>query len=183
MPKLILIVALVAIAAFVYFTPGILPQKYHQTDQSESVLLVMNVESGSLANNTLTLKNPDKHLVWFSDRPERNAGRTLLTDAVAQWNEQGLNQNPPNAALSMNKKERVVLTITNPHYDPKTDTLTFQFAQVGDLFDLTSPVTFEDGTLFIDSVGNEVQVLNNLQQGAINASIYKDSKLLATKED
>lgn len=60
----------------------------------------------------------------------------------------------------------------------------------------TPPLTAQDGQLFtmqsnpsgdqLNHTGNgtsmtEVQVLNGLQKGAINASIYKDGKMLATK--
>ncbi len=183
MPKLILIVvALVVLGAFVYFRPNLLPSQYHQDQTNAKVLFVVQAPSGTLEPTKLTLKNPDKHLVWFTDRPAREAGRFSLEAAVANWDQSGLNMTPPNAALTLNEKETVIVTLNHPVFDTKNDTLTFMVSQIGPSnMDTTKPITFKDGSLFIDSVNTEVQILNSLPKGAINATIYKDNTLLGTK--
>jgi len=71
-------------------------------EASASYLYVISGTSGSIEGTTLTLHGVPS-VLWFTDRPERDAGHMTVADFLAGW-DQGSGSfaaDPPNAALSI----------------------------------------------------------------------------------
>lgn len=59
----------------------------------------------------------DSPTVWFTDRPDRNAGSTTLSGFVGGWEQNEFNKVPPNAALVLRRGGKVmqsVVVLTRP---------------------------------------------------------------------
>jgi len=69
-------------------------------------LFVISGTSGSLDGDTLTL-NGVPNVIYFSDRPARNAGHLSLRKFVESWNKgsDSFKADPPNATLSVLEKD------------------------------------------------------------------------------
>jgi hypothetical protein len=99
-----------------------------------SLLFVQETDSGTLdkvgaSTYRLTLRGVSPSLTSFTDRPARAAGTERATAFIDQWHARGFDDDPPNAALVLHGAARdrdvVVLTISRPHYHPRTRTFTY----------------------------------------------------------
>ena len=74
------------------------------------------------------LEGVDSSLVWFTDRPDRDAGKVSFSDLISQWNDgfKGVN---PNSALVFKDQngveDTVVFEQTRPKYNSRKNKLTF----------------------------------------------------------
>jgi hypothetical protein len=75
----------------------------------------------------LTIETP--HVDWFTDRPERHAGRMTVADFAADWERWGFADVPPNAALIGDQVD-VVVELTDGRV--ADDALTFDVSQTLD---------------------------------------------------
>ncbi len=110
-------------------------------------LFVLSATSGSLKGDTLTL-NGVPNVIYFSDRPAREAGHMSLSNFIEMWNKGSDNYNvdPPNATLSVLNKEgakNVVVEIMS--VEQKRGSVVFKVA----VLDGRSPESFKTSALFI----------------------------------
>lgn len=107
-----------------------------------SYLFVQQARVGKLASTsqagvyTLTVKGVEPYVLYFTDRPARNAGLLSTEKFYAQWQtEMGSNaQNAPNVGLvgvkmhavdNKGKDNKLALTLSNPVYNAKTKVVTY----------------------------------------------------------
>ena len=122
--------------------------------QACDALFVQNAKAITFDGSQVTLKDADPNLIWFCDRPEREAGH-ITRDAFMKIVTQGENsftENPPNAAISIFDPDKdVISVVVELHSKPISR---------GD--DLIFPVKVLDGklpnkggavTMFIDPIG------------------------------
>ena len=102
-------------------------------------------------------KKPNKHTTWFTDRPERKAGKISSQAFFDVWNkgDDSFGKVNPNAALVCMRGSEViehVVTLSRPDYSAENDDVTYDIEYV----DATGPADTEtctsDVTLFIDYV-------------------------------
>jgi hypothetical protein len=94
---------------------------------------------GSLAgpddqNLRLTMTGVDEFVTRFTDRPDRTATAVDTRDFFERW-EQRFASIPPNAVLSYSlgsgqAPTQIVVTLTNPEYDPEAQTLSFDAQRI-----------------------------------------------------
>lgn len=118
-------------------------------------LVTMSATSGSFDNATLTL-NDVPLVVYFTDRPYRQAGHMSRQDFVNFWRSQSevYKNDPPNAALSIHERDRdahAVLIVSEPKLTENG--LSFDVK----ILDETIPDIFDHATLFIDPLGFAAQ--------------------------
>jgi uncharacterized protein YjbI with pentapeptide repeats len=85
---------------------------------------------GHKGRYVLTLRRVAPQVVWFADRPVRDAGQYRLREFVRAWGRFGFKADPPNAAVTVlgakSKPATVVLELTRPRYRAKRRTLTYR---------------------------------------------------------
>ncbi len=113
-------------------------------------LFVISGTSGSLDGDTLTL-NGVPNVIYFSDRPARNAGHMSVSKFVEMWDKgvDSFKADPPNATLSVLKKEgakNVVVELMS--VEQKNDTVVFKVAVLEGVEKVAT--SFNAGTVFVD---------------------------------
>ena len=117
-------------------------------------LFVQTAKGVKLTKNSVTLKDPSDHLIFFCDRPKREAGFLTweaFTEAVSVG-ENSFAENPPNAALSVVDKdgqihELVLFLIDKPVKEKSKITFPVEYI-IGGPYPIDGAVT-----MFIDPVG------------------------------
>lgn len=72
---------------------------------------------------TVPVQRPSHWVMWFTDRPERDAGHITIRRFMTLWENdgaQGFNTDPPNVALNFGQ-EALIATMTNPRIKSTTD--------------------------------------------------------------
>jgi uncharacterized protein YjbI with pentapeptide repeats len=102
------------IALAISLTPATsagIPTAKKAKTQKVSLLYALNAGSGTLTPKKgkasvykLTLRGPDRDLVWFSDRPVRRSGSFPVSGLADSWKAFGFAADPPNAALTYSEK-------------------------------------------------------------------------------
>ena len=118
-------------------------------------LFVINFDNGTYEKGKLTLNgNGQSNVIYFSDRPEVEAGHMGIKKFVSIWGqgEENFNSTPPNCTLSVIKDEvedNSVFILSNPKVDGKA--IMFDAELVSG-----KPVPkFDAGGLFLDTkLGN-----------------------------
>ncbi len=117
-------------------------------------LIVINAQSGKIANDKLVLDGVASNAIVFADRPVRAAGHALTAHLLEEWSLSSADsfaKDPPNATISvMNKSKGTVSDAVVVLKSPKLegDRLTFDIAVLeGDLGQADGPAT-----LFIDII-------------------------------
>jgi microcystin-dependent protein len=134
-----------------------------------SLLFTLDADSGTLRpagdRLTLTLKGVEPDATWFTDRPDRNAGRVRTTQLIGAWPDLEFDAVPPNAALVLEraprKRDTVALELRDPVYDATRRTLRFstrrldalgpQLRRLDGQVDQRIARRFGPSTLFIDN--------------------------------
>jgi len=108
----------------------------------------------------LTLKNINPEVAYVSDRPTKMAGKTTIQSFLREWNsgQEGFSANNPNAALVTktsnssisSKGKETMVVLTNPRFDTKSKTLSYDIQTVGGS-DTIEEGAHEEPVLFIDS--------------------------------
>lgn len=136
------------------------------TGKTGSYLFVQNGNSGTFVGNgdgnyTLTINGVSSQTIYFSDRPERDAGQvdmqTYLNSGCFS------NTNPPNAAIDVlnggEGNDVVIVELFNPVYDSNMATLQYTTRIIDDDHSATTfnerrdasiPISFSAVALFID---------------------------------
>ncbi len=114
-------------------------------------------------HSQLTLKNVHPEIVWFTDRPHREAGDVPNAEFIKNWNkgENSFAENPPNAtvvylyedAKGVYEQGNRVVELTNPQYIPKDKTFTYFMKGIGNAKVMPMPkdAKLMNVALFIDS--------------------------------
>ena len=159
-----------------------------ETQDPVEEFFVFQARNGSLVEKgdalELTLNGVDDKAVVFTDRPNRFTGSIKVKKFLGDWDDEGLDQDPPNAALTVNDGKGaggvIALELTKPSRSGKTVTFTAHrlesfdgkpevadalAEQVGSS-DQTVPENFGSSSLFIDPVNDIMQycfglVVNN----------------------
>jgi len=132
-----------------------------QTQQDENItsqngepqyLLVQNSDNVELTSTTLTLLGINEETIFFSDRPERIAGKVYTAEVIQNWGKgkNNFEEDPPNATLSIYGDEEIadlVIELRNPKLEE--DRLTYDIAVLEGMI----PDFSGEATLFIDIVG------------------------------
>lgn len=124
--RILQLVSLVVLA--VSFPVAIAAQPAGQPDTT-SLLFVIGGTSGSIEGNTLTL-NGVSSVVWFTDRPGREAGHLSVAAFIEGWAEGGsFTLDPPNADLDLlgeSDQRNLVVELLSVERD--ADTLIFEIS-------------------------------------------------------
>jgi hypothetical protein len=83
-----------------------------------SVLFALEARSGSFTrvpgradHYTLVLRGVARRTTWFSDRPQREAGRIRTGSLLGSWRDLGFAEEPPNAAVALDDGRRARDTV------------------------------------------------------------------------
>ena len=128
---------------------------HQNSSHDEGLLYVQNARSLTLTSSSMTLEGLYKHTTWFTDRPERKAGKIANQIFFDVWNsgDDSFGEINPNAALvCMTDSEVIehVVTLSRPDYSAENDDVTYDIQYI----DSTGPADTETCTsevsLFID---------------------------------
>ncbi len=125
------------------------PQRVIDDGGDRQYLFAMSAGSGSFADGRLSLEGVPL-VVYFSDRPYRQAGHMSVPDFLALWeaNADDLAKDPPNAALAVydaGRDSHAVVVLDRP--EAGEGTLSFRATILEDAV----PASFGTATLFIDA--------------------------------
>ena len=132
--------------------------------ESRAGTLVPDARAGK-GRFTLTLRGVERRATWFTDRPQRNAGRVDTRKLFTAWRELGFRADPPNAALVVDRakasRDTVAAEIRLRSYAPRRRTARLAVRTLGSLgnglrhinrrIDLRPPRRFGAASLFIDN--------------------------------
>ncbi|GAB4188366.1 MAG: hypothetical protein Tsb0015_08250 [Simkaniaceae bacterium] len=137
-------------------------------DKKEQLLFVIHAKKGHLKINesnpdtgTITLMDTDNHVVFFTDRPDRKAGKISMEEFLNKWSQNGNSfaENPPNAGFIFfedkeNTYSEVNIELTNPQYQKAEKELAFDIRFLEEehskeSMELVEPVLFIDAALEI----------------------------------
>jgi hypothetical protein len=126
------------------------PTRPTTTDKVQ-LLFVQNSLRGSYDGQRLTLDGVGPTL-FFSDRPERVAGKVLTSEFIRHWDvgSDNFRSSPPNATLSIftdKGVDSVVVELTDPELDKNILSYKVKVLQ-GKI-----PDSFDEASLFIDILG------------------------------
>jgi hypothetical protein len=133
----------------------------------------------------LTLEGVSEDMLWYTDRPGRESGTETVQNYIDLWSKM-YGEVSPNAVLDgyvriESQLEGLFLRLKAPHYDSKTNRLTFQVT----LFNSTMDDKHPDIPLNIDDI--KITVLNNSPEGETNnwsfAQVAPDASLEPTGTD
>jgi len=113
---------------------------------TNTVLLSLTAGAGSYTNGELMLQGIPG-VVWFSDRPERDAGHLSLAQLGERWKkgEDNFSEDPPNATLAIaGVEEQAVLELISPTIEG--DSIKFAVKVISGAV----PANFQASALFID---------------------------------
>jgi hypothetical protein len=156
--------ALVATGAGAQVPP---PTTGTTTAAPESQLAVLDANGGSVSGRTLTLTGVAPRAVWFSDRPERQAGTYRIPELLRTFFD---DQAPPNAALEFAgrsaRNDVAIVELSDPRWDAGAHRLRFTVQVLDDAGneldpdtglgrfvarnDARIPGSFDDVTVFLD---------------------------------
>lgn len=137
-------VALLMLYTLVFSSVGIAGQTLSQSKEAVNIFFIQRADKATLmadkskpSEYQLILKGVRDYIEYFSDRPVRLSGLYPTQDFISRWTDDKMrgsfNKMPPNAALSAvqphllkNKMINVMLQLSNPIYDAKTETLSYK---------------------------------------------------------
>jgi microcystin-dependent protein len=145
----------------------------HGVPAQDSLLFALDAGSGTLAPTgkghfTLTLKGVDRRTTWFSDRPQRDAGRVATKGLFSAWRGLGFRKSPPNAALVIDHgradRDTVAFELKLRSYQPRRHRVRFAARALGSLgnglshlnrrLDGRGPRRFGAASLFVDNTSS-----------------------------
>lgn len=124
------------------------------------MLAVQHADAASIGEaedgtRRLTLTGVSEQMILFSDRPERITVSEATESFMETWSlgRDSFEDDPPNATLVVEELDAgqhfVIAELTDPEYDPDTDTLTYVVIIEADT-DVDLPSDFGEVTLVID---------------------------------
>ena len=130
------VLAVAAPVALAHAAPGT-GQTAHATQSKASVLFVFEGQSAQMApvegqagtyTFTMPIRTAKQPVIWFTDRPARDAGTLSMRNFVGLWSAKGTNTfatDPPNVAIvytSGGTQKTFIATMTSPVIIPPTAT-------------------------------------------------------------
>ena len=130
------VLAVAAPVALAHAAPGT-GQTAHAKQSKASVLFVFEGQTAQMApvegqagtyTFTMPIRTAKQPVVWFTDRPARDAGTLSMRNFVGLWSTPGTNTfatDPPNVAIdytSGGKQKTFIATMTSPVIIPPTAT-------------------------------------------------------------
>ena len=130
------VLAVAAPVALAHAAPGT-GQTAHAKQSKASVLFVFEGQTAQMApvegqdgayTFTMPIRTAKQPVIWFTDRPARDAGTLSMKNFVGLWSVQGTNTfatDPPNVAIvytSGGKQKTLIATMTSPVIIPPTAT-------------------------------------------------------------
>lgn len=111
------------------------PEQTNSGADELSLLYMVDSERATLtASNDMefrvVLQDTDPTTTWFTDRPERGAGKVRTERLIQSWDALGFAEVPPNIAFTFERDgvlRSAVATMQNPTFDGETATLTATF--------------------------------------------------------
>ncbi|MFL5847027.1 MAG: tail fiber protein [Solirubrobacteraceae bacterium] len=161
----------VAIACLVPATPALGADTAASLPTGQSLLFAMESQSGTFTPVTgqtgryrMVLHGLARRTTWFSDRPQRDAGRITTGSLLGSWRALGFAKQPPNAAVVLDDgrtaQDTVALELRLVGYDGPRHTARFAVRVLGGLgnglsrlnrrLDRTLPRHFSGASVFID---------------------------------
>jgi len=133
------------------------------TQAANSQLFVLNANAGTRNGNQLRLVNVNPDVVWFDDRPSRQAGRQTTLSFIQGWATRGFESDPPNAVLQVDNLSFPII-LSQPIFDGPAQTLSFLIQPDAGAPPLDQlPTTFGACALFIDDAGSAASMALSLQ--------------------
>jgi hypothetical protein len=128
---------------------------------SSGLLYVSQARSAQLEGDwptvTVTMSDVDAEVLWFQERPARDAGEMRVAAFVDQWEEVGFAADPPNAVIRHDAGDGLgtVVEVSDPTWDQPSGRLSFT-ATVADHEAGGEPLPWlmSDVSLFIDDSGS-----------------------------
>ena len=130
------VLAVAAPVALAHAAPGT-GQTAHAKQSKASVLFVFEGQTAQMApvegqsgtyTFTMPIRTAKQPVIWFTDRPARDAGTLSMRNFVGLWSEKGTDTfatDPPNVAIvytSGDKQKTLIATMTSPVIIPSTAT-------------------------------------------------------------
>ena len=130
------VLAVAAPVALAHAAPGT-GQTAHAKQSKASVLFVFEGQTAQMApvegqdgaySFTMPIRTAKQPVIWFTDRPARDAGTLSMRNFVGLWSAKGTNTfttDPPNVAIvytSGGKQKTLIATMTAPMIIPSTAT-------------------------------------------------------------
>ena len=130
------VLAVAAPVALAHAAPGA-GQTAHAKQSKASVLFVLEGQTAQMApvegqagtyTFTMPIRTAKQPVIWFTDRPARDAGTLSMRNFVGLWSTPGTNTfatDPPNVAIdytSGGKQKTFIATMTSPVIIPPTAT-------------------------------------------------------------
>ena len=144
----------IAVCVFLFVTGfGLAQEKGGEANTCEA-LFVANAEGMAFDGNVLTMKNMDRTITFFCDRPVRFAGHMQVEDVqkIVRQGDKSFNDIPPNAAISiLDKGGKITTSVIHLYEKPVEKGNDMHFPTKVLLGKL--PETGGASTLFIDPVG------------------------------
>ena len=111
----------------------------------------------TLTSSSVTLEGLNKHTTWFTDRPERKAGKISSQAFFDVWNkgDDSFGKVNPNAALVCMRGSEViehVVTLSRPDYSAKKDAVTYDIQYVNSTGPENTETCTSEVSLFIDTI-------------------------------
>ncbi len=132
-------------------------------DKKEQLLFVLHAKKGLLQTTpsnpktgTLTLMESSSSIAFFTDRPNRKAGKLALEEFVQLWNQKNFHTDPPNSGLvyfadSMEKFSEVPIELSKPKLFSKKNRIMFNVRFLGEAMPEKS-LTLQEPVIFIDAM-------------------------------
>lgn len=154
--------ALSAIIVSTSYLSGYVPKPLPSERQNFQLLFIQTAEEAILRQNpkdhnqwTLTLKNVDPEVAYFSESPRKMAGKVTISNFLEEWkikspkNPKGalVTQFSHSSAEGSNNDRQIVLS--NPRWNQRNNTLTYDVANPKGISSLTEG-QHQDPVLFIE---------------------------------
>jgi len=132
--------------------------------KDEELLFIFHAKDGHLqsighGSYELTLYHVDKSITYFTDRPERKAGKMPLSQFLREWDmgKDPFKRDKPNAGLvtfssssGKNQFDDIPVILSDPQYNQQNDRLTFQVKPI-EKYQKIPTGDLGESTMFIDT--------------------------------
>lgn len=144
---------LAILSAGLLLVAPVFAQQANEPAGGVSILLVQQAQSATYDGEVLTLHGVPATF-WFSDRPERRAGRLNARDLVNAWRSDGpFASDSPNAALTTtvaDEEQTIIITLDSAE-TVNGNGFRYEVTSVSGIL----PPSMEDVALFIDPAGQQ----------------------------
>ncbi len=146
---LLALLALVAVGCSGDDDDDVAPSESTAVTSGISYLFVLDAESGATSEGQITLQGVGRHVLRFTDRPQRQVDYVSLDKFISEWDSGLFAGDPPNAAISWDANGSVAskaVDLTAARLEGETLVLTYSDLEESDVTILgdTAQVEFPD---------------------------------------